>query len=357
MRYTNFFTAWALIGAFFCVPVSADYIYSGSYPNVYTEFGRNYSMENLYGGLHELSESMFFDYSIITTDGSRVTLKDDSVVYVIDTNFIPMQHLTNASDGKYLDYAYGGILPLFNEEYYVKNFDGDKVYACRGERLDNVSDAGYLAGYHGYKFRALETIIACDELVCYLSGVKLGVEKPDQTTVEVEATVIANALVDDLDIKGLNVTEYPGLNAEIIVYNTSDCVVLEDDRKIEVAGRVKNNWLVNLGMVRQPFSPEMSIGWYDDASANKWLLSNITLTYQGSVTLASGESLPLPRGYKITSLGTTVYVDEMVSCTLAGDYPPCDDVTLSEVVGLINLWSSTNAELDEVVDLINKWAG
>jgi hypothetical protein len=43
-------------------------------------------------------------------------------------------------------------------------------------------------------------------------------------------------------------------------------------------------------------------------------------------------------------------------CTLTGDYFPCDDVSLSEVVSLINLWVDDEASLREVVTLINRWA-
>lgn len=43
-------------------------------------------------------------------------------------------------------------------------------------------------------------------------------------------------------------------------------------------------------------------------------------------------------------------------CSLVGNYPPCDEVTLSEVVDLINLWAQGQASLSEVVDLINAWA-
>jgi len=44
-------------------------------------------------------------------------------------------------------------------------------------------------------------------------------------------------------------------------------------------------------------------------------------------------------------------------CQLAGDYPPCDEVTLSELVGFINLWSDGNANLSDVIALVNAWAG
>jgi hypothetical protein len=41
---------------------------------------------------------------------------------------------------------------------------------------------------------------------------------------------------------------------------------------------------------------------------------------------------------------------------MAGDYTPCNTISLSEVVDLINKWASDQAELSEVVALINAWA-
>jgi hypothetical protein len=53
---------------------------------------------------------------------------------------------------------------------------------------------------------------------------------------------------------------------------------------------------------------------------------------------------------------TTFRFNGNIVCNLKGDYSPCDDVTLSEVVSLINLWADYQASLSEVVELINAWA-
>jgi hypothetical protein len=44
------------------------------------------------------------------------------------------------------------------------------------------------------------------------------------------------------------------------------------------------------------------------------------------------------------------------SCPLIGDFPPCGTITLSEVVSLINLWSTGGAKLSDVVALVNAWS-
>lgn len=44
-------------------------------------------------------------------------------------------------------------------------------------------------------------------------------------------------------------------------------------------------------------------------------------------------------------------------CNLSGDHPPCGDVTLTEVIDFINLWTQGQASLADVINLINAWAG
>ena len=44
-------------------------------------------------------------------------------------------------------------------------------------------------------------------------------------------------------------------------------------------------------------------------------------------------------------------------CELPGDYPPCGEITLAEVIDFILLWAQGFAELEDVVNLINAWAG
>jgi len=40
----------------------------------------------------------------------------------------------------------------------------------------------------------------------------------------------------------------------------------------------------------------------------------------------------------------------------AGDIPPCNEITLNEVINAINNWVSGSTTLSEVIDLINAWA-
>jgi hypothetical protein len=40
---------------------------------------------------------------------------------------------------------------------------------------------------------------------------------------------------------------------------------------------------------------------------------------------------------------------------MPGDYSPCGEVTLSEVIEAINRWAVDELSLAEVIDLINAW--
>ncbi len=74
--------------------------------------------------------------------------------------------------------------------------------------------------------------------------------------------------------------------------------------------------------------------------------STTTTTTQTSTSSTSSTTIA-----STTSTTTTI-----ASCPLAGDYPPCGTVTLSEVVSFINEWAENNATLNEVITLINAWA-
>jgi len=58
-------------------------------------------------------------------------------------------------------------------------------------------------------------------------------------------------------------------------------------------------------------------------------------------------------GCRYSCEGTTTTIE---ACTLEGDYPPCDEIELSEIVDLTNLWAVGSVELSGVIDLINAWA-
>jgi hypothetical protein len=62
-----------------------------------------------------------------------------------------------------------------------------------------------------------------------------------------------------------------------------------------------------------------------------------------------------------TTTTTTISTIATTTTTLAnpcekpGDYPPCNEITLAEIVSLINAWAKGEAELGDVINLIIAW--
>ena len=57
-----------------------------------------------------------------------------------------------------------------------------------------------------------------------------------------------------------------------------------------------------------------------------------------------------------TSTSSTSTTSTTQQCNMPGNYPPCGETSLSEVVAAINQWAQASIGLDAVVDLINSWA-
>jgi hypothetical protein len=85
-----------------------------------------------------------------------------------------------------------------------------------------------------------------------------------------------------------------------------------------------------------------------------------------AIKIASGNC---PTATSTTSTSTTALVTTSSSvassttstttapqCSLAGDYPPCGLVSLTEVVDAINKWADNQMNLLDVIELINAWA-
>ena len=82
-------------------------------------------------------------------------------------------------------------------------------------------------------------------------------------------------------------------------------------------------------------------------------------TTSTSATTTSTSATTTSTSATTTSTSTTSSTSSTsttLSCTLAGDYPPCGTVTLGEVVAFINEWADDQASLADVVALINVWA-
>lgn len=80
---------------------------------------------------------------------------------------------------------------------------------------------------------------------------------------------------------------------------------------------------------------------------NKMILCMTTSTTSSTTTTSGGST---------TSTSTTTTSTSVPQCVMPGNDPPCDDVSLSEVVFAINRWAVGSFELGDVIDLINSWA-
>ena len=83
----------------------------------------------------------------------------------------------------------------------------------------------------------------------------------------------------------------------------------------------------------------------------------------GYLTIYGADPVPV---YKTSNASTTTSTTTTSSttttttaseCSIAGDYSPCGNVSLTEVIDYINLWVSGEADLNNVITLINAWAG
>jgi hypothetical protein len=81
-----------------------------------------------------------------------------------------------------------------------------------------------------------------------------------------------------------------------------------------------------------------------------------TTTTSSTTTLVSTTTTTLNTTSTSTTTQTTTSTTLSGPCVMKGNEPPCDLVTLAEVVDAINQWASGNLNLGQVIDLINSWA-
>ena len=75
-------------------------------------------------------------------------------------------------------------------------------------------------------------------------------------------------------------------------------------------------------------------------------------TTTSRITTSTSTSTTTTNGTSNTSATTTT----QPQCIMPGNYPPCNDVTLSEVVNAINRWAAGEYDLWYLIDLIDSWA-
>ncbi len=320
----------------------ASVLTEGEYTNVHCLFCQTLCLEALENPSHEMKEKITVNYDNIayyedglndddSEDMRMAITKKDSIVYTVETGFIPMKRITRNIGGgsdDYIDFEYRGKIILFGEEYYVREIDGsNKIYLSKGKVLDGISSEGYTAEYNGYKFKIDHLIYSAEYQV---AGILLDVEKPDGTVVQTQISKMANGQVDDLELAGVYAEEADALaSASIIVYDRTSDVVLEDGEDIEIGGKVWNDWEVGFKTVDTCNSDptgDCDISEYDEMDDNMEdaLLDEITVTYRhkldGAEALEPGESLEFPGGrFKLTFKGFLTNDFRESSCVGEGE--------------------------------------
>jgi parallel beta-helix repeat protein len=78
-------------------------------------------------------------------------------------------------------------------------------------------------------------------------------------------------------------------------------------------------------------------------------------SYSCNGTVTTSSTLPTSTSTSTTTSSSTTSTTT-ADCALPGDYPPCDEISIQEIIDMINKWIAGTASLGEVIDLINAWA-
>jgi hypothetical protein len=96
------------------------------------------------------------------------------------------------------------------------------------------------------------------------------------------------------------------------------------------------------------------VEWFGEYMPNQKIIvvSSTTSTTTTTTTTTSSTTTTSTT----TSTSTTSTTTTTQPCALTGNYPPCDVISLSEVVDAINRWVVNEFALADVIHLINAWA-
>jgi len=387
---------------------SVNLLHDGTFSNIHGLLCYpNHTLASLVNPYHNMKEQIHIDSSQLSyyepglpsncSETLRLNIPKNAVSYKAYTDYIPLKRIEKDANATgcvgsdcYLDFEYRGRITFWGDDrYFVRDVVGDKIYLAQGRNI-HISNSGYNGSYKGYDVKV-------NNLTTSGSGcgiILLDVRKPDGSVVQVQVTEMANYVVDSLEISGISSNQSGSLQeASIIVYDLSSQIILEDGEKVDLLGVVFNNWKVQFATVDNClYDSEASDGTENDCSVAGYdsmktsegaLLKSINLIYNhdlnGSEALEEDEILTTPNGFCLGFKGylnndfrkvscssqDSVHVSYLIGvleespplCSMLGDYPPCDVVSLSEVVDFIIRWSSGQASISDVIDLINAWAG
>ena len=319
----------------------------------------------------------------------------------------------------YMDYQYRGKMLFLGNGYYVKDIDAGTIRLANGTLLA-VSNEGYDASYKGYSFRLHGFIYdSPGNVSAIVLDIRALDHSVSQETINGSATTVAGDLqiaAVDWESSGTwlqaSIIAYDPAS-EIILADGQDLSIgghVWTGWKVSFA-TVDNCYDTDEASDGSVNDCALAEYQYMTETMQATLLKSVSLTYDhdisGSSALHINDSLDLPNGFflrfkgylsndsrpvscpvtapvyasyfigtKEEATGTTTTTTTAVtttlpvttttttsttsttqaSCTLAGDNPPCGNVSLSEVINYINAWATGQADLSDVVRLINAWA-
>jgi hypothetical protein len=139
-------------------------------------------------------------------------------------------------------------------------------------------------------------------------------------------------------------------------------LILDDLYSTEINKNYKT-WELSVGV---PSGETDRLEWDPDD-----IPDDVTLTIDGEdmreedhLHLDEGSTYLTIRATTVTTTTTitttttqhTTTTTQVKQCEMAGDDPPCGEVSLNEVVDFINEWAQDRAQLADVIALINVWA-
>jgi pectate lyase len=97
--------------------------------------------------------------------------------------------------------------------------------------------------------------------------------------------------------------------------------------------------------------------WVNDSRNNRVYMDGMSLRIVTTTTTTTTTNSTTTTSSPTTSTSSTSTTTTTIAqCIMPGNYPPCEEVTLSEVVNSINRWVEGVYYLGDLIGLINSWA-
>jgi len=253
---------------------------------------------------HEMKESIivdgtkvkYYEYGLgcdCKAESLKMKLDCGALQYTVDLEGIPVSDIKDGND--LIDSSYRGkMLFMGSNDYFVNHLYNNPLYIvlAKGEKLQ-ISSAGYtepaLSQLQGYKFKLLKTIQSNGKD----AGVVMEIEKPDGTTVQAKASIVAGTSLET-DAKGhqiqIQAFRVMGNTANIIAYDMSTQYKLENNKK-------KDGWLVKIDT---DYCNKVGIEEYGTSTSpvgnanTKRCLTKVTLTLEDAQTMNVGDKVYFP---------------------------------------------------------------